>query len=1094
MPTTRTPLLIAAGLLLVAPATTGQPLEVPARADFGRLTVVADDGRQVDCQLRSLQVRVWVEGDLARTEVEQVFANPLPGDQEGSFEFELPPGAAVNRLALEIDGKLVEGELVERQKARMVYERIVRQMRDPALMEWQGGDRFKTQVYPVPGNGTKRVVLAYLTRLERKPGWRVYRYRLPSTPEGAKGIPGFRFDARFKANGRAEVTPYDAQIKPDGARLDRSGFRPRGELILRIPAAEPARQVVRLAKAGGERIFSLDFDTGLPEVSRSGARHINLLVDTSGSLRGPAWEQVGQALEQILTQLGPDDRIRLITGDVSVRKPGPWLAAGQAAGLKAKLAKLEPAGGTDLLALLLAGATKPPKGGRSLAIYLGDGQASLGELDGDLLLAQVRKAYRAAGASLSAVGLGPSPSTDYLRRLARATGGRIAVKEPGRPLALGPLMAALSRTQLADPVLTFAGNCAAQVVPARLDSVAPGERLRVMGLLKAKGRCRATLGGTFAGKAFARTLLIDPTQAGKAELLPVFWARERIAHLEAVAGDRREIIELSKRFGIMSRYTSWLVLENEEAYKKHQIEQRQRDQRRAQEQAAQARPDKPAGPLTKKKLEAGESMADVLKNYSDDDAGADGLDAKDKEMDAAPPPPPSSAPMEMEKVMSEAPMARPKPAKKAKGKREYKPLTGKQQLARAESQLEADPRGAYPRQQLVSLLVSQKKTAEARKRVTAWAAEGRYTATELVQLVIRPAQRLPDDAWTRNKLVELWERALELEPGNPGFRADLVAALDEAGKTRQALALMAKARADAKGDTDRLLALIPAYGKLAEHAAAKQALLDISAELIKNRPLDAHIRRVHLDQLKAAGLTDQALAAVIDWRRYAPDFPDLVLEQAAMLAAKGDGAGAERVLTELVEFNPHDYAARARYAQELAAKGRPEEACAQYTRAVQLNPSKRDTFRTMMGLRRSHPKAGKAIGQCIVDGVSRLPVIRDVSIVMLWEDPSADIDMHVTEAGGERVWYQHQESAQGGHLYYDVTDGFGPEVYVLGAGKPGTYRLEVVYYSGSRPVRGKFILMRNAGGPEETRKEIPFKLQSANSDKRVPVTVFKISR
>ena len=58
----------------------------------------------------------------------------------------------------------------------------------------------------------------------------------------------------------------------------------------------------------------------------------------------------------------------------------------------------------------------------------------------------------------------------------------------------------------------------------------------------------------------------------------------------------------------------------------------------------------------------------------------------------------------------------------------------------------------------------------------------------------------------------------------------------------------------------------------------------------------------------------------------------------------------------------------------------------------------------------------------------------------------------------------------------------------------GTYRLEVVYYSGSRPVRGKFILMRNAGGPEETRKEIPFSLKSANSDKRVPVTVFKISR
>jgi len=618
-----------------------------------------------------------------------------------------------------------------------------------------------------------------------------------------------------------------------------------------------------------------------------------------------------------------------------------------------------------------------------------------------------------------------------------------------------------------------------------------------MGLLEAKGRCMAKLSGTFAGRPFSKAIAIDPARAAKAELLPVFWARERIAHLEAAAGDRREIIELSKRFGIMSRYTSWLVLENEEAYKRHQIERSRRDRQQADIPEA----NKPTGPLTKRKLKAGESMADALGSSTGADSGGEADDkAKD---DEAPPPPPSPAPAgpaEMEKV-AEAPrellMAEPKPrpAKKAKGKMAHKPPSPAQQLAMAEQVLAAQPREPSARVDLVDLLVRQKKIGIARKRIEQWYGQGGYNPAELVQLVIRPTERLPDDTWTRKKLVDMWRAALERKPDEPTYRAELVAALDRAGRSAEALALMDEARADAKGDTDRLLALIPAYAKLVKHAAAKQALLQISADLIRNRPLDEGLRRVHLEQLEAAGLTDQALAAVIDWRRYAPDFPDLILEQAKLLGQKGDPAGAERVLTELVEFNPHDFDARARFAQELSAKGRPEEACNQYTRAVQLNPAQRDTFRTMMALRRAHPKAARAIGQCIVDGVSRLPVIRDVSIVMLWEDPSADIDMHVVETGGEEVWYQHQESAQGGHLYYDVTDGFGPEIYVLGTGKPGTYRLKVVYYSGSAPVvRGKFILMRNAGGPEETRKEIPFKLHGADSNKQIPVTVFKISR
>ena len=399
------------------------------------------------------------------------------------------------------------------------------------------------------------------------------------------------------------------------------------------------------------------------------------------------------------------------------------------------------------------------------------------------------------------------------------------------------------------------------------------------------------------------------------------------------------------------------------------------------------------------------------------------------------------------------------------------------------------------------MLVSSGKKKQARQKVTQWLDKFRLEPDNLVKIVAPAIDSLPNDKWSQAQRIELYKLALEARPNSVSFISGFVDAQVRAGKSKAAFEFLEKQRLAAKKDTDRLLAIIPAYGRLSSMPAARKALLELSSTLLRERPLDSNLRRMHLDQLKVAGLKKEALKAVIDWRRYAPDFPELVLEHVNMLRSQLFVEEAERVLSELVEFNPHDFDARSTYARLLAAKrafakyGQPAVACAQYTRAVQLNPSKRETFRTMMALRRSHPKASKQIGQCIVNGVSRLPIIRDVSIVMLWEDPSADIDMHVIEPGGEEVSYEHLESAQGGHLYYDVTDGFGPEIYVLGSGKPGTYRLSVVYYSGSASVvRGKMIVMRHAGGPEETRKVYPFKLNGSNSSKSIPVGSFKLSR
>ena len=117
-----------------------------------------------------------------------------------------------------------------------------------------------------------------------------------------------------------------------------------------------------------------------------------------------------------------------------------------------------------------------------------------------------------------------------------------------------------------------------------------------------------------------------------------------------------------------------------------------------------------------------------------------------------------------------------------------------------------------------------------------------------------------------------------------------------------------------------------------------------------------------------------------------------------------------------------------------------------------------------------------------------------VSLILTWEDPSVDVDLHIREVGGEHVWYRSRESKHGGLLYYDITDGFGPEIYTLGAGPAGAYKLSVVYFRGStKDVRGTLTVLRNAGSAQETRRDIPFVLAKADRNVELPLGEFELT-
>jgi hypothetical protein len=118
--------------------------------------------------LERLSVDAVTTGDVAEMKIEHVFRNDSDEQLEGTFRFPLPEGAMLTGLSMEIDGKLMDGELVERDKARKAYEAVVDQMLDPALLEWENGQTFKLRVFPIEAKRTKRVVLTLVAPLSAR--------------------------------------------------------------------------------------------------------------------------------------------------------------------------------------------------------------------------------------------------------------------------------------------------------------------------------------------------------------------------------------------------------------------------------------------------------------------------------------------------------------------------------------------------------------------------------------------------------------------------------------------------------------------------------------------------------------------------------------------------------------------------------------------------------------------------------------------------------------------------------------------------------------------------------------------------------------
>lgn len=532
-------------------------------AGAGRLEARGAGSPAEPLALRKLDVRVTTAGDLAMTEVEHVFYNPSSEMREGTFRFPVPDGAVLTGMAMEIAGRMMEGEIVEREKARAVYEKIVDEMQDPALLEWEQGNWFKLRVFPIEATSEKRVVIRYTTPLARDAGGWTYDYMVG-----------------FPEDGAATTTIGALTVTVDGKVAARE-TDVRSGLDLSVPVAATLAPVMREVKADGTytavRVAPDPARFGGHRALARGPRRIAVVFDTSrSSLEGRPLQL--ELLTATLGELRPDDRFVVLASDVTVTPHATEMIAASAAAVTdavAFLEGLEPDGASDLGAALAAAAALRPTD----VIYIGDGVPTWGELDKAALATRAT----AAGAPIHAALVGKGASSELWADLAGASGGRaMMVRRPieAARFALAAAHGGDGARMRNARVALAAGEPGGTIYPSIATTLWDGDAMVAIVHTPAGAPVPAalTLTGDIAGTPVVQAVsLADAVDtAGVARR----WAVHHLAALEAAGAPKETIVKASRDHGVLSRHTSLLVLESEEAYKLHDIERKQAEEAR----------------------------------------------------------------------------------------------------------------------------------------------------------------------------------------------------------------------------------------------------------------------------------------------------------------------------------------------------------------------------------------------------------------------------------------------------------------------------------------------------------------------------------
>jgi Ca-activated chloride channel homolog len=990
----------------------------PAPARPALLVKTAEDRPSEALAITRMDVRAVVDGFLAETTTTLTFHNGYPRALEGELVFPLPEGATLSGYALDVNGEMVDGVVVEHHEARIAFEKEVRRGIDPGLVEWAQGNNFRTRVWPIPANGTRTVRVRHVSRLVlRGSGAQREAYYLlplasrdriaelalrvevahtheqPQVREG--GLESFRFD-RWQDRFVAETRLTDA--------------KPERDLVIALPRA-PEQALALETDEDGSAYFAIDGVPDLPrDVPRAAARRVGLYWDASLSREGRDREAELRAVERWLQGAGALDVDVVVFRNETEPAHSFAVRGGDAGALLSFLRGTPCDGGTRLGSLRFAP-------GHDYDVLVSDGLDDLGgELPDTRTPLYVLNADSRANHAL-------------LDHLARGSGGTyVNLQETTVDDAAAAIGAPVARL------------LAVEFDPRQVADVRPPAPSALRGRLTVSGRLLApeatlTLRYGVGGETRSRTYTLRQSEAMAGRLVPRVWAEQRISQL-SVFPERHhdEMLALGRRFGIVTPGASLLVLERLEQYVAHHVEPPQsRPQMREQYLRLVAADEQQVAAKRGGKLERVVAMWEQrLAWWRREFPQRPAFDARKKERrrggeDALDLAAEGGVPGGVEGGVAggvvggvvgglpEAPPPAPAPV-------------------RAGGSLALASRQGAAGVAMPSVMPAEMEADESKKAT----ADGRTDkGAGGPTIVLKP-----------------WD------PDMPYLRSLRAAPAGEA------YAVFLRERGEHGKSPAFFLDCADHFARAGQRMLALRVLTDV----VELQLAEPRLLRIAAHRLQQMGELDLAVALFEEVLRLRPEEPQSLRDLAL--------AVSQRAEEQRSRDGRSRRAAAADFARALELLNRI--VITEWDgRFPQIEVIALEEANRIASIVARDP--GLARVENPIDARLREPITFDLRVALTWDTDLTDMDLWVVEPSGERCYYSHALTSVGGAITRDFTQGYGPEVYAIRRALAGRYRIQTNFFgSGAQSLTGpttvQATVITDFGRASEKRQALTVRL------------------
>ena len=935
------------------------PLVITAQKSVVPEVKVVNERNANPMVLQDLSIDILVIGQTAVTTMEMTFYNPNTRVMEGEFQFPLADGQQVSRFALDINGKMREGVVVDKALGRKAFEDIVRRGIDPGLLEKTEGNNFKARVYPMPAKGTRRVLIAFEQELHERNGQDYYF--LPITAN----VTLKNFKVRTEVVSRFVKADIQNSLQLDFkqarnsyiSEVSQQNFALNQNIALTFPKIEKPQSI---SATKGNKTYcygNIALATAQPK-NRPTPKEIGLLWDASHSAANRDRAKEFAFLESYFKEV-KDVKVILSSFNIRSDKPltfevknGNWQA------LKSHLENLPYDGATDGNAINFS--LKADE-----LLLFSDGIFNFGSKD-----FSVNEVVKQAKTTITVVNASAVANTPKMQYLANATGGSfidlttLTTEQALKAAQTVPF-------QLLD--IEVKNGKIANIFPQKGATISKGN-FTLAGELQTK---EATLVLSFG---YPKNVILQKeihlaanpdASESEFELLRRIWAEKQIAQLEREGAEQKQIDAVGREYGIVTEGNSLIVLETVEDYVRYRIT-----------------------PPKELQMEYSKRLANQEKQKED------------------------SAKRILENVIAQS-------AEQSKWWNTQYPLKDSKSKNKAVIMEEV----VYPidNNAIADVAAVEVPSMErnASKEVSSNAMAKRATAPRSTPAPASvPTSKIelnaynPDTPYLKvmqyteeSKAVETYYK-LKKEYGNtPSFYVDVADYFFKKGNREQAI-LVVSNLAELSLDDPQLLRML-GY-KLSNYSAKKEAV--------------------------------QVFRKVAQLREEEPQsFRDLGL-------ALAEDAQYNEAAKNLYRVVTNEWSSRFGDVQLV-------------------------TLNDLNSLIARH----QGIDVSYIDKrlLKKEPV--DVRVVLSWDTDNCDMDLWVTDPKGEKCYYQNTLTYLGGKISDDVTEGYGPEEFMIKKAMKGQYKVQVNYYGSNSqkqlmPVSLRITFYTHYGTPQQKQEETTIRL------------------